>query len=70
MKREIITCDVCGVERGESNHWFMGISPVSSGDWTSIKKWSDETAKLNTTVKHLCGQLCVHKFIDAFMEGK
>ena len=48
------TCDVCGAERQESNHWFMW-----QGDIT-FEKWSEDLADTEEW-GHLCGIGCATK---------
>jgi hypothetical protein len=66
---EAYWCDVCGTGRREANHWFIGVLPNERGRWCAVRKWDGVIAK-QSTVKHLCGQACVHKFVDAFMGVK
>lgn len=75
MRREVYTCDVCGITRTESNHWWlvidMGTDAVRLMGLPlgfSIVKWDDRAILLQT--KHVCGQECAHKLLSAYMEGQ
>jgi hypothetical protein len=70
-KKEVYVCDVCGTERKEANHWFTAwdsgvcdFNGMSAGYAIVIAKWG---AHVGEDVKHLCGQACVHKFVDEYM---
>jgi hypothetical protein len=63
MKKQVFTCDECGAERKEANHWFVAV-PYSGGGF-SLSAWP-----VNCMVdgcSHLCGQACVHTFTDRYM---
>jgi hypothetical protein len=63
MIRQIVSCDICGEEKEQTNHWFVaydqggefrvsGLTPSNSPDLAA---------------KHLCGESCVHKLLDEFL---
>ena len=63
MIRQIVSCDICGEEKEQTNHWFVaydhggefrvsGLTPSNSQD---------------REAKHLCGESCVHKLLDEFL---
>ena len=63
MIRQAISCDVCGSEKRQTNHWFVAFEQAGElrlGGWTSRNR-----ARPNS--KHLCGQTCVHKLVDEYM---
>lgn len=63
MIRQAISCDICGTEKRQTNHWFVAFDQggeLRLGGWTSRNR-----AKPGS--KHLCGQTCVHKLVDEFM---
>lgn len=67
MKRSSYSCDICGVERKEANHWFMATKDavclsIESWDAAEIENWLD-----NEDALHLCGQVCAHKLLDRFL---
>jgi hypothetical protein len=76
-KCEVVLCDGCGAQRKDVNHWFV-ISPpgnfeqfnIGGSDFQGpsllITHYSDETTNASG-VKHFCGQVCVHKFVDEFL---
>lgn len=60
MKREIIVCDQCGIEKKDTNHWFM--VDVAS-DAFSIYTWTE-----NLLYKHYCGEKCVSIAFSAWAD--
>ncbi len=56
-RRETFHCDVCGVERKESNHWFLVFLHEASGHGSpavSIQPWDFRDACMQGT-QHACG---------------
>ena len=66
MRREVFTCDICGKERGQVNHWFLA---YGSGGYQVFYRW-DEVPPKTTGVKHLCGAECAHSLLSRFLEAK
>ena len=62
MREDAYRCDMCGIMRTPSNHWWL-IKIDAKG--FSLSEWDTKKAKLKT-IKHLCGQGCVHKTVDKF----
>jgi hypothetical protein len=63
MIQQVITCDVCGTPKRQSNHWFVACEQSGElriGGWRSLHLFSPET-------KHLCGETCVHKLISHYL---
>jgi hypothetical protein len=61
--RQAITCDICGSEKRQTNHWFVAYElngELRMSGWTSRHR-------LRPGSKHLCGQTCLHKLVDDFM---
>jgi hypothetical protein len=70
MKAAIYKCDYCGVERKEANHWFVGIvlvcaDPAINRPMLKLYFWPEYADQIGA--KHLCGQACVHKFVDEYL---
>jgi hypothetical protein len=61
--RQAISCDICGSEKKQTNHWFVAYD--QSGE-LRVSGWSSKN-RLRPGVKHLCGQTCLHKLVDDFM---
>jgi hypothetical protein len=61
--RQAISCDVCGNEKKQTNHWFVAYE--QSGE-LRVSGWSSRN-RLRPGTKHLCGQTCLHKLVDDFM---
>ena len=63
MIRQAISCDICGTEKRQTNHWFVAYEQAGElrvSGWTSRHR-------LRAGSKHLCGQTCLHKLMDEFM---
>jgi hypothetical protein len=61
--RQAISCDICGSEKRQTNHWFVAYElggELRMSGWTSRHR-------LRPDSKHLCGQTCLHKLVDEFM---
>ncbi len=63
MIRQAISCDVCGSEKRQTNHWFVAFE---QGGELRIGGWNSRN-RAKPGSKHLCGQTCVHKLVDEFM---
>jgi hypothetical protein len=61
--RQAISCDICGTEKKQTNHWFVAYD--QSGE-LRVSGWSSRN-RLRPGSKHLCGQTCLHKLVDEFM---
>lgn len=61
--RLAISCDICGEEKKQTNHWFVAYE--HSGE-LRIGGWKSRYCK-RTGSRHLCGQTCLHKLMDEFM---
>lgn len=63
MIRQAISCDICGSEKKQTNHWFVA---YDQGGELRVSGWSSRN-RLRPGSKHLCGQTCLHKLLDDFM---
>jgi hypothetical protein len=61
--RQEISCDICGTEKKQTNHWFVAYD--QSGE-LRVSGWNSRN-RLRLGSKHLCGQTCLHKLVDEFM---
>ena len=61
--RQAISCDICGTEKKQTNHWFVAYD--QDGE-LRVSGWSSRS-RTRTGSKHLCGQICLHKLVDDFM---
>jgi hypothetical protein len=64
MIREHVTCDICGIDKKEANHWFTAYEEKGT-----LKLNAGVLKRKHPATKHLCGQGCVHRFIDDFLAG-
>ena len=63
MIRQAISCDICGRDKQQTNHWFV---VYEHGAELRISGWNSQ-ARTSAKAKHLCGQTCLHKLVDEFM---
>ena len=61
--RQAISCDICGAEKKQTNHWFVA---YEQGDELRVSGWNSRN-RLRAGSKHLCGQACLHKLADDYM---
>jgi hypothetical protein len=61
--RQAISCDICGTEKKQTNHWFVA---YDQGGELRVSGWNSRN-RLRPGSKHLCGQTCLHKLVDDFM---
>jgi hypothetical protein len=61
--RQAISCDICGTEKRQTNHWFVA---YEQGGELRVSGWTSRH-RLRADSKHLCGQTCLHKLVDEFM---
>jgi hypothetical protein len=65
MIRQAISCDICGAEKRQTNHWFV---VYTQGSELRVTGWN-ANRRLRAGSKHLCGQTCLHKLVDEFIAG-
>jgi len=61
--RLAISCDICGAEKKQTNHWFVA---YEQGGELRVGGWNARFCK-KADARHLCGQTCLHKLVDEFM---
>ena len=61
--RQAISCDICGMEKKQTNHWFVA---YDQGGELRVSGWNSRN-RLRPGSKHLCGQTWLHKLVDDFM---
>jgi hypothetical protein len=61
--RQAISCDLCGNEKRQTNHWFVAYE--QNGE-LRLAGWNSRN-RLRAGTRHLCGQTCLHKLVDDFM---
>jgi hypothetical protein len=65
MIRQAISCDICGAEKKQTNHWFVAYTHAGE---LRVSGWGTQ-GKIRAGAKHLCGQTCLHKLVDEFIAG-
>jgi hypothetical protein len=63
MIRQAISCDLCGAQRRETNHWFIAYE--QSGE-LRVSDWTSQHLHYPGT-KHLCGESCLHQLLGEFL---
>jgi len=63
--RQTITCDTCGIERKQANHWFEAFEHEGELRIRGLAP----TKTTRPGLKHLCGQTCLHRLVDDFLAG-
>lgn len=66
MKIETYKCDVCGVQKGETNHWFKVIF-VAGGDGMFLFPAHRECMSSEGKEFDLCGQQCVQRKVEEYI---
>jgi hypothetical protein len=61
--RQAISCDICGTEKKQTNHWFVA---YDQGGELRLGGWKSRN-RMRPGAKHLCGQTCLHKLVDEVM---
>jgi hypothetical protein len=61
--RQAVSCDICGAEKRQTNHWFVA---YEQGGELRVSGWTSRH-RSRPGSKHLCGQTCLHKLVDDFM---
>jgi len=61
--RQAISCDICGEEKKQTNHWFVVCEQAGE---VRVSAFNSRT-RLRTGDKHLCGATCMHKLLDDYM---
>jgi hypothetical protein len=69
MRSQVYRCDMCGRERGESNHYLLAFF---EGESIRLAPWRDGDAA-QADVSHLCGSACATRklaeWVDKTMES-
>lgn len=63
MIRQAVSCDICGNEKRQTNHWFVAYERAGE---LRVSGWNSR-ARSKAGTKHLCGQTCLHKLVDEFI---
>jgi hypothetical protein len=61
--RQAISCDICGTEKKQTNHWYVAYDQAGELRVSGLNPRN----RLRPGAKHLCGQTCLHKLVDDFI---
>jgi len=71
MRTTGFKCNVCGIEKKETNHWFVITVSSSHGPMLIIETWCTEALdRTNSDVRHICGEACVNKTVSEWLSRK
>lgn len=65
MRRQVFSCDVCGMDKKTANHWFI-IQLVN--DEFRLSHWNESKAKRKGTI-HVCGMEHAHRLMGQYASG-
>lgn len=66
MVTEKITCECCGIVKGDTNHWIMYLTAFVDGKLTiRFLPWTGKYKAFN----HLCGEGCAQKVLSNVTSG-
>lgn len=72
MNATTITCDVCGVEKRETNHWLIAVTSVSSAADNPGIAFGPLGAPVRDDpdfkIEHLCGESCALKHLSRWLD--
>lgn len=54
-----VTCEECGIEKGEGNRWFELCRTPSGAPY--FREWTYEAEQPGS--EHICGEACAHKVL-------
>lgn len=65
MKIEQYRCDVCGIMKKETNHWFLFLE--KDKEMLQIMSWDEYRLRVSLELGHLCGRACAQKKLEEWM---
>lgn len=68
MLTKVITCDICKIEKSESNNWLMVMLNRGNPVGFVVYPWMPEEPL--DQFKHVCGQECAHKILGQWLEAQ
>jgi hypothetical protein len=73
---ETFNCDICGKQKGTVDHWWLAWTEphrphaeAAERQMFKIYPWENMMAH-DATVKHLCGQACLQKLVDRWLNSE
>lgn len=73
---ETFNCDICGKPKGSVDHWWLAWNEAcqphreaKERHMLKIYPWDNMMAH-DANAKHLCGQACLQKFVDRWMNSE
>ncbi|HEX3156764.1 MAG TPA: hypothetical protein VHV32_19200 [Candidatus Angelobacter sp.] len=64
---EQFSCDTCGKLKQTTNHWFLA---VWDGAAITVRHWTSVQESNRHGFKHYCGQECVIKAVNEWMQSE
>lgn len=65
-----IVCDVCGAEKGSSNHWIVAVTVSRRAGimFVPAEAFTSERNAPGMKVQDICGHACAHKRFAQWLE--
>lgn len=75
MVKTVVSCDVCGRDKKETNNWLIAIIPADDADGRIGIAFGPSEAVIDNedgflTIKNICGQECLHKCLSHWLESR
>jgi hypothetical protein len=64
MIKLAVTCDKCGVIKGDTNHWWS-LTVLNKAFYA--RQFSLDSDKDNENLKHVCGSACSQYYFDMYL---
>jgi len=64
---EQYSCDICGKQKQHTNHWLLASMDNAA---LTVRTWESVQVSNKREFKHLCGQECVLKFVNKWMNNE
>lgn len=69
-----ITCDLCGAEKRETNHWLVAVETAPASDYLTPAIGFAPIAFIpenrdDAEIKHICGQACAHTLLSQWLDS-
>ncbi len=72
MKSETYACDICGKQKGDVNHWWVGTATeIGSHRSFVVYPWPCGRGEVavGKRVNHLCGQQCAIQAVSEWLQA-
>ena len=71
MQGTRITCDICGADKKQTNHWFVAFESVYLTGLMFVPAEDSRSAPDPAYIREdICGQECLHKRLSRWLESQ